>query len=78
MSIQTINIWDTAIRPYLERIRWRSLGLKHDVAALAARPNFETIAEAELADVERELERALERVRACREAYAAKPLDRAA
>lgn len=78
MSIETLNTWNTAIRPYLERIRWRSLGLKHDIAALAARPNFETMAEADLADVERELERALVRVRACRQAYAVKPLDRAA
>jgi hypothetical protein len=76
MSTHTLNTWETAIRPYLTRIRWRSLGLKHDVVALAARPNFETMAEADLADVERELERALERIRFCRQSYNA--LDRAA
>lgn len=64
--------WDTHVKPYLRNIRYRSNAMRHDVAMLSAKPLFETMAESDLADVRRELERALERVSQVQAAYRGK------
>lgn len=71
--MSTLDYWDTHIKPYLSRIRLRSAGLRYDVRALAAKPNFETMARDDLADVRRELERALARIDSAIAGYDAKP-----
>lgn len=76
--MSNLDRWDREIKPYLTRIRWRSNALRYDVASLAKRPDFETMAQADLADIERELERALARVRSAKAAYFAKELEMAA
>lgn len=73
-----MEFWDSNVRPYLARIRWRSAGLNHDIRALTARPEFPTQAREDLADVRRELVRALARVDRAIAAYDSKPVMREA
>lgn len=73
--MSTFDEWITDIRPVLQRITWGSRCLRTDAAMLRERPQWETVAEYEMAEAEKELTAALDRVRMARAVYRAKPVE---
>jgi len=77
----TMDAWDREIKPCLHGVesdaRWvayYAASARRRVQVLGSRPDWETRAQAGLADAERELTRALEAIRAARHEYDAKPV----
>jgi S-methylmethionine-dependent homocysteine/selenocysteine methylase len=72
----TLEQWDLAVGHHLEFIEAGAEMAARHSRQLLARPDWETLAEAELAKVEKVLENALQQVRAARASYGSKDIAR--
>jgi hypothetical protein len=71
----TLADYDKQVGQHLHEIVAGAEMVKSHVAQMVYRPSFETLAYEQIETIERELSRALEKVRAAKSRYREKPVD---
>jgi hypothetical protein len=71
----TLEKWDQKVKPHLQMIEAGALMAARHAKALLARPDFETFAEAELAEARKAVQGALSLIIAAQAHYQSKQLE---